>query len=67
MVPVAVIGNDRLDLCHIRTGLLCDFFGYELHSQRSLKDEVYAAGRPTLIEATYKLVEIPGLETKEQP
>ena len=47
--------------------VLCDFFGYELQSQRFLKDEVYAAGRPTLMEATYKLVEIPGLETKEQP
>ena len=47
--------------------VLCYFFGYELQSQRSLKDEVYAAERPTLMEATYKLVEIPGLETKEQP
>ena len=58
-----IIDSTKLDEMNV----LCDFFGYELHSQRSLKDEVYAAGRPTLIEATYKLVEIPGIETKEQP
>lgn len=57
-----IIDSSKLDEMNV----LCDFFGYKLHSQRSLKDEVYAAGRPTLIEATYTLVEIPGLETKEQ-
>jgi hypothetical protein len=58
-----IIDSSKLDEMNV----LCNFFGYELQSQRSLKDEVYAAERPTLIEATYKLVEIPGLETKEQP
>jgi len=44
--------------------VLCDFFGYELQFQRSVGDEIYASGRPALIEVTYKLVEIPGIEFK---
>ena len=54
-----IIDSMKLDEMNV----LCDFFGYELQSQRFVADEIYASGRPALIEVTYKLVEIPGIET----
>lgn len=54
-----IIDSMKLDEMNV----LCDFFGYELQFQRSVGDEIYASGRPALIEVTYKLVEIPGIET----
>ena len=54
-----IIDSLKLDEMNV----LCDFFRYELQSQRSLKDEVYAARRPSLIEATYRY--IPYLEIKK--
>ena len=43
-----IIDSSKLD----EVDVLCSFFGYELKSQRSL-DEVYAAGRPSLIEVKF--------------
>ena len=45
-----IIDSSKLD----EVDVLCSFFGYELKSQYSL-DEVYAAGRPSLIELKYML------------
>ena len=43
-----IIDSSKLD----EVDVLCSFFGYELKSQRSL-DEVYAAGRLSLIEVKF--------------
>lgn len=44
----AIIDSSKFD----EVDVLCSFFGYELKSQYSL-DEVYAAGRPSLIEVKF--------------
>lgn len=55
------------DVSHLEEiDILCNFFGYKLQSQRSVDNEVYAAGRPSLIEVSYVLVEIPGISFKTE-
>lgn len=46
-----IIDSSKFD----EVNVLCDFFGYELESQRDIADEVHAAGRPPLIELKYML------------
>ena len=46
--------------------ILCNFFGYKLQLKRFVDNEVYAAGRPSLIEVSYVLVEIPGINLKTE-
>lgn len=46
--------------------ILCNFFGYKLQLKRSVDNEVYAAGHPSLIEVSYVLVEIQGINLKTE-
>ena len=55
------------DVSHLEEiDILCNFFGYKLQLKRSVDNEVYVARCSSLIEVSYVLVEIPGINLKTE-